>query len=288
MEQQVTSPACLHRTTAVSLPPSSYHEATEVRNSFSTGSIQPIRHLPHRLETGNVIRTRNQTIHSSLAQSSALAYRPPGASNQVPIIAHSFNDYSKPSKLNKFLVEDHKNRLASLARKPFVVHFQSDSSLQDKFSQDEYTGAKGLHHLTRNSVGDSSKFLYGRFQSTCGKSRALKHPDDLQIRQWLQQIHDEIVKDWGSFRFSIQYTIDDQLVISFENKNLPPANALVNYMNYSSTHGIVGSMGFIRRGDRWYVLEGDQVLFVWYAPGVNRGPLKIFRKVSAASRKITR
>ena len=183
--------------------------------------------------------------------------------------------------------EDHKHRLASLARKPFVVPTQGDSLRKHEFMHDDYQGTKGLHHLTRNSGGNRPNFLFGDFQSTCGKHRFVKKPRNQQVQTWIQEIHDSIVKDWGTFRFSLQYTIDDQLIVSFENKDLPPANALLNYMNHASVHGVIGALGFIRRGDRWYILENNQVVFGWYAPGMNKGPLQLFKKGSAASRNST-
>lgn len=281
------SSSYLRRTTATSLGPSAHHETTVIRNNFSTGSVVDIQRLPLHFQAGNVIKTRNNTIHENLSHSPSLIFRPAGKIHRLDLASHSFNDYSKPSMLNRLMEEDHKHQLASFARKPFVVPAQGDSLRRYVFSQDDYQGIKGLHNLTRNPKTNRSKFLFGDFQSTCGKHRFIQNPNSQQVQSWVQEIHDSIAKDWGRFRFSLQYTIDNQLIVSFENKDLPPANALLNYMNHSSVHGVIGALGFIRRGDRWYVLENNQVVFGWYALGMNKGPLQIFKQTSAASRKNT-
>jgi hypothetical protein len=240
------------------------------------------------MHAGHVNNARNRHILENRI-SNRIVISKPASINPLTaihaIVPYESNAFSKASDLNKRAVEDEKNCLASLSKKAFVVTSKDVSSRQDVFIHQEYQATASLDEMTRDSLKDPSKFLHGSFHTTVGKNKlVVKEPNTADIQKWVKQLYDAIVSDWNHLRFTIQFTAGNELLLLFQNESLPPANALVNYMNQLSLHGIAGQLGFTRRGDRWYVLENNMLVFAFYSPGTNLGPLKVFKTVSAHNR----
>lgn len=276
----------LRKTLAGSLPPSTSLETAVIKNCFSTGSLLSLKRLPHKLQAGTVLEARAQHIQENLTSKPKHIFK---AKTGLPLFnppRYEPHDYDKVSTLHRLALEDERNLQASSSRKPFVVTGRIELKRNDDmFVHQEYQEPPGLRSITRSSLQDSSQFLHGSFQSTCGKKKAVKEPSMGDIQSWIQRVYEAVAHDWDHLRFRVLFTSGNELQVLFASESLPPANALVNYMNHMSVHGVAAELGLTKRGDRWYARQGeDEVVFSFYAPGPNLGPLQIFKSVSAQHR----
>lgn len=300
------------------LPSTSYAEATAIRASFSRASCRAVQDLPSVIKPGAVHEKRIQQLSSHRFHPPSTVFTKSYSCANQPFSPFKYETacYEKISNISKLDLEDERHMLASYAKKPFVVThnnslYNTSAAIPNTLNRYEDDATLKAGVITR----ESSTHLFGAFQSTVHRhKRAYKEPSIDDIQLWLSLINKTLVADWSHLRFKLQFTQGKEILILFEkNDRLPLANALVNYMNQMSIHGVAAQIGLTRRGDRWYTLEdhaekrgspaaaersmseavddeADEralttfVVFSFYAPGVNPGPLRVFKSVSASHR----
>lgn len=283
-------PRYMQKTLSVSLPSTAYIESSTIRNAFSTGSIAPIKSLPSIIDTGTILEAKAKHIHNNLYRKPHSIFNPRMNNREFNPLIYQSNDYDKESKILKYNCEDERNNLRSSSRRPFLVtsHQFEKNRIGDLYLLQEFTEHGELKDLTRESYTDSAQFLYGSFHSTVSKSTVLpvKQPKQMDVQVWLKQVYQVLASDWAHLKFTLRYTTDNELLVIFESTNLPPANALLKYMNRLATQGVAASIGFTKRGDRWYLQEeDDHVVFAFYAPHANLGRKNVNKSVSEAHRQ---
>ena len=118
-----------------------------------------------------------------------------------------------------------------------------------------------------------------------------------RIQYWMKEIFKELSSAWPQLKFKVNFTLNDELLVSFEvgdNVNMAHLGGLLlKYMNNLARHGLGSEFKLKRRGDRWNIYETQHedngnlighIVFAFDAPWVNTGTLKVKKAVSMQER----
>jgi hypothetical protein len=266
-------------TVSSNLPPYQHGEIERIRNSYSTGTFRTIKKLPNCMETNAV-----QCISKKYTLENRILTCEKNFKPASRLKAHDFHpqrhitmNYEKGSYINQYVVEEEKIRTDSYSRKPFVVSERIRGKFEDIFGNPNYAYPKmgpggikiDLEDVVRFDPSRSNRVqlgsLYaGRFHIA---AQRLSHECQMQVQDWAQKIHAQLVEDWGQLAFRIRFTKTQELLVQFKQPEPsrdataapfpPPNNALLKYMQHLAVHGLGSDFLLQKRGDRWHVLELD-------------------------------
>lgn len=267
-------PSYLLPTVSSTLPPYQHGEIERIRNSYRTGSCCTIKKLPNTLQSGAIQSLRKKQIVENLILAHEQPFKPSSRLKDHVFTPHSHitMNYDKTNYINKHVVEEEKVRTDSYSRKPFVVSSRIRFKFEDIFDNPNFVypnmGPGGLkvpmEAMTRSESMASEET---KFSPELTK---LTHKRKLMIEEWSKILFRQLERDWREYSFRIRFLKSQELVIQFRKPDKgkengtsptvpfpPPNNALLRYMQHLATHGVANDWQLQKRGDRWYVWEGD-------------------------------
>eukprot|EP00602_Paraphysomonas_sp_CaronLab_P003943 CAMPEP_0185018454 /NCGR_PEP_ID=MMETSP1103-20130426/1171_1 /TAXON_ID=36769 /ORGANISM="Paraphysomonas bandaiensis, Strain Caron Lab Isolate" /LENGTH=293 /DNA_ID=CAMNT_0027548267 /DNA_START=393 /DNA_END=1274 /DNA_ORIENTATION=+ len=227
-------------------------------------------------------------------------------------LSYARTEYNKIAENEREEAQFQRLTTLSFSRKPFT-YASSRVRLknEDIFGNEEYKypvlgpghGKVDLSNYVRKDFTDAGKMIHGPF-FVVGRRRGEREVPRDQVEIWSKEIFDLLSTDWGHLRFSIRFTGDDELVVSFDTALLESDGqikdrALARYMGHLARHGVAAERRLRKRGDRWRVLEWEdatpggsevkQVLvFSFYAPWYTAGHVPARKTAATAERTRTR
>lgn len=252
---------------------SSQLESEIVSHSFRIGSFRSLKKLPTKIKAGEIQVDRLKTIMYNKHAMSKNNFKPPFANKYFEPLRYSSTDYGKLEQIISAENELKRLNLQSFSRKAFSYSsMRSKLKYEDIFEDKTYKypvmGPNGdfqpIESSLRNDLYDTSKFAAGPFRATSNKGLIQRE----NVTKWCTSIHKTLAEDWPHLRFSIKYTKEEEIVIEFDISLIGDLDSLRRYMTQFSLNGLATEYHLRRRGDRWSVTEGTNVVFAMYVPWV--------------------
>ena len=231
----------LNPTFSSSVQPTAFGVTERVINSYRTGSYLSLKKLPNKLSPDEVETSRIANINYNRVVRPEQAFKGAKGGDYFHPLKYQYSDFGKSESLNK-LDEEFKNlRIQSFSRKPFRY---SSSRLklkhEDIFEDSNYKHSyiAPSKHLTLNEVvrPDVAKFSNpnrGPFLTKGGYTRNLIGDINI-LREDMESHVDRIMKrlgeDWGHLRFSVVFTTNDELIVSFDPALIQNTEPLIKYV----------------------------------------------------------
>ena len=147
-----------------------------------------------------------------------------------------------------------------------------------------------------------------------GDTRPVFHPPSLafssasgdnsrdEVGVWCKRIYKDLSETWPQLRFTVKFTLQDELIVSFildNDVNISRfALPLLKYMNNMARIGLAAEFKLKRRGDRWNVIENEQLseevsvrallIYALYAPWVNTSQRAVHKAAAVTERNLAR
>ena len=248
-----------------------YEEAARIKNSFSGVHHSSVKSLPRSFKPGAVAecRKKNATNNLNKVEKTKIGRRDDGLFSPL---RYGASEYKKEVADKR--ESDRVKRIHGLAfsRKPFT-YASSPIRLknEDLFGNETYafpvpdmSGRQvDLKDCVRTDFVDGSKFLHGPF-AVCANKSGDKEVSREEGVNWCKDIYNNLKEDWGHLRFSIKYSTDDEIIVSFDvdkliNNGKIDDSTLCKYMSRLTTHGVAAQHRLKKRGDRWRIIEDVEV-----------------------------
>jgi hypothetical protein len=217
-----TVPRYQRPTFASELPISSNMERERLVTSFGIGSCHEIRRLPTKLRAGEIASKRTENISKNRAAGPLSVHRPSYTKKYFRPLEYQYSDYEKFSEKEKNEIDTDQLKTMALNRKPFVIPRALPLKIrsEDIFTDREFRVADmgpgsepvKIESTIRPDLFKSEAFRDGFFYASSKKVQEASRAD---VRHWVSTLHAKIAEDWPHLKFTVRYTVEDEIQIVF-------------------------------------------------------------------------
>ncbi len=313
---QMKNSRLLQSTRSLSIPEvSNFMETERIRRCFLPGNcLGSLKKLPETIKPGAMVKNKTEMIFESRRRKA----RGTGVGKNIlrdgyfSNLEYRYSDYDALDQMIRNDKEKKKLMVDSFGRKPFTVsngriHKRYEDMIMD--CKDVLVdGGPPTQKVTLEN-GGMLRSNDPRPSDPNLMNRPSFHPPALKIdlshdigrdriQYWMNEIFSELSKSWPNMKFKVNFTLQDELLVSFEigeNVNIAHLGGLLlKYMNTLARNGLGSKFQLKRRGDRWNVYETQQqedgtiighIVFAFDAPWVNTGILKVKKAAAAQERE---